>query len=631
QALSDQQRAETALTHAEQSQARAVKATEELMAKSRKLSEFLARQAIRAAEEGRFAEAEVRADTAIKIAEKSPWGFFAMGAVFQIQQRSGRARKWLTQALEIDPDHTPSQLALSDLDKNEEQITGAEGLIQNPAKATDWRDFDKSGDLFMSAKKFREAENAYNLGLLKMQQTKSVKDHDRNELAFKHEDARAWKLSEGFYKTIQHLPEDAQRSRIRLKVNEIHGYQVGCNPKFENGIVESVWFGQNVKHLHVLRGMELKWLNIGSRPSIRSLEPLRGMPLKALMIQFTDVRDLSPLTGMPLEHLDSVNNVSDISPLRGMPLKKLVAPRGVRDFSPIEGMPLEEVSFYANTGVYNIDFLKGMRLRKISLPPSVREVSPLRGMPLEQIDVLLAHRYDVDFLRETKTLKKINKMPAEEFWQKIDDYRARIANKAKEEEDERLAQIKAARPEGWQFEVRTIPDLGIELVHLPSGSFMMGATNGPDDEKPVHKVTISRPFWMAKTELTQKQYQSLTGKNPSRFKGDNRPVESLFWGSAFNYCKVLTNRERRAGKVPPGYVYRLPSEAEWEYACRAGTRTDWYFGGKEHYKEHVVPMAFPGSKKTTRDVGSLKPNPWDSMTCTAASKSSASTAAIDEA
>jgi len=105
---------------------------------------------------------------------------------------------------------------------------------------------------------------------------------------------------------------------------------------------------------------------------------------------------------------------------------------------------------------------------------------------------------------------------------------------------------------------------GIEMVLVPAGSFMMGSTNGGDDEKPVHQVTIAEPFYMGKYEVTQAQWQAVMGTNPSHFKGDNSPVESVSWNDAQEFIRKLN-------ETNDGYVYRLPSEAEWEYACRAGT------------------------------------------------------------
>jgi len=122
------------------------------------------------------------------------------------------------------------------------------------------------------------------------------------------------------------------------------------------------------------------------------------------------------------------------------------------------------------------------------------------------------------------------------------------------------------------------------MVWIAAGTFTMGSpTNEPARyfvEGPQTAVTISRGFCMGKHEVTQGDYLAVVGSNPSYFIGDlRRPVETVNWNDATNYCAVLTAREESAGRLPAGYVYRLPTEAEWEYACRAGTTTAFHYGG----------------------------------------------------
>lgn len=119
---------------------------------------------------------------------------------------------------------------------------------------------------------------------------------------------------------------------------------------------------------------------------------------------------------------------------------------------------------------------------------------------------------------------------------------------------------------------------GPEFVEIPAGSFMMGSLWGYADEQPPHTVEISRPFWMCRWELRQSDWSTLMGNNPSAWQGPSRPVESVSWNTAQTFCTALTNREREAGRLPHGYVYRLPTEAEWEYCCRAGTITEFNTG-----------------------------------------------------
>ncbi|MDT7781309.1 MAG: hypothetical protein QOC99_3821 [Acidobacteriota bacterium] len=109
---------------------------------------------------------------------------------------------------------------------------------------------------------------------------------------------------------------------------------------------------------------------------------------------------------------------------------------------------------------------------------------------------------------------------------------------------------------------------GIELVYIPPGSFMMGSENGEANEKPVHRVTIREGFYMGRYEVTQAQWQAVIGNNPSGFIGDNLPVEQVSWDEAQKFIEKLN-------AMNDGFIYRLPSEAEWEYACRAGTTGDY--------------------------------------------------------
>ena len=117
-------------------------------------------------------------------------------------------------------------------------------------------------------------------------------------------------------------------------------------------------------------------------------------------------------------------------------------------------------------------------------------------------------------------------------------------------------------------------NIKLEMVKIPTGSFLMGSPDNDesayDDEKPQHQVNLQE-FYLGKYPVTQEQYQAIMGNNPSKFKNNPKnPVKTVTWNNAQEFCQKLSQST--------GKKYRLPSEAEWEYACRAGTQTRYYFG-----------------------------------------------------
>ena len=163
------------------------------------------------------------------------------------------------------------------------------------------------------------------------------------------------------------------------------------------------------------------------------------------------------------------------------------------------------------------------------------------------------------------------------------------------------------------------PDPALHMVAIPPGTFVMGANDGADDEQPAHPVTLTKPFWIGRYEVTQAQYEAVAGTNPSKFQGagiadaPQRPVENLLWDDAIAYCRALTARERAAGRVPAGYEYRLPTEAEWEFCCRAGTTTPWHTGARLAAQQANFAGARADRARTfgqTAPVGSYPANAW---------------------
>ena len=165
----------------------------------------------------------------------------------------------------------------------------------------------------------------------------------------------------------------------------------------------------------------------------------------------------------------------------------------------------------------------------------------------------------------------------------------------------------------------TLPgNVMLEMVKIRASTFMMGSPEGElgrYSDETQHRVTLTKDYWLGKFEVTQAQYEALMGKNPSSCKGSNRPVEWVSWEDAKEFCNKLN--EKYAGKLPAGYKFDLPTEAQWEYACRAGTTTalnngtnltsetgscsnlnevGWY-GSNYGYGEHKA-------------VGQKRPNSW---------------------
>ena len=161
-----------------------------------------------------------------------------------------------------------------------------------------------------------------------------------------------------------------------------------------------------------------------------------------------------------------------------------------------------------------------------------------------------------------------------------------------------------------------VRDLSLEMVYVLPGAFTMGSEGGAADEKPLTQVMLTEGYWLGKTEVTQSQWEAIMGatiaqqrdkvnrKWPLRGQGGDYPVYYVSWDEAMEFCRKLSERERAAGRLPEGCEYTLPTEAQWEYACRAGTTGD--------YAGDLDAMAWYGSSRDgqTHPVAQKEANAW---------------------
>lgn len=169
----------------------------------------------------------------------------------------------------------------------------------------------------------------------------------------------------------------------------------------------------------------------------------------------------------------------------------------------------------------------------------------------------------------------------------------------------------ASSPENLQKILRFTQQLAIRstgpvLRWVPRGEFMMGDSRSrPDVSAPAHRVILTRSFFLGTTEVTQAQWIAVMGNNPSRFQGDNLPVETVSWEDAMAFCRKLTEQEKSAGRLPEGWEFNLPTEAQWEFACRAGTTDDSSSTNLDALSWHVN-----NSEGEIHAVGTKLPNAW---------------------
>ncbi len=164
----------------------------------------------------------------------------------------------------------------------------------------------------------------------------------------------------------------------------------------------------------------------------------------------------------------------------------------------------------------------------------------------------------------------------------------------------------------------TVASIGMEMIFCPPGTFTMGSPTsetGRGTDETQHQVTLTHGFYLGKYEVTQAQYQTVMNGNPaalnadpSQFKGSNRPVDQVSWEDAQVFLSQLNAIEQTAGRLPAGWKYVLPTEAEWEYACRAGTTTAYSWGND--INSSLANYNYGNDANQTVNVGQYAANPW---------------------
>ena len=214
----------------------------------------------------------------------------------------------------------------------------------------------------------------------------------------------------------------------------------------------------------------------------------------------------------------------------------------------------------------------------------------------------------------TVLLKEANEAEAEGKWKTVKSKAEAVLalesgnTEARQLRD--LAEKKLKGPqEGEPLTVQLNGEVRLEMVGIKPGTFTMGS---PDSElgrfynEKQHQVTLTKGYWLGKYEVTQRQWKAVMGDNPSNFKGDDQPVEQVSWENVMKFCRNLTAQERKAGRLSEEYEYTLPTEAQWEYACRAGT-TAMYNNGSGL---NELGWCDGNSVKKAHPVGQKKPNAW---------------------
>ncbi len=176
-----------------------------------------------------------------------------------------------------------------------------------------------------------------------------------------------------------------------------------------------------------------------------------------------------------------------------------------------------------------------------------------------------------------------------------------------------------AQESGENYTIELPGKVKLDMVWIKPGSFKMGSPEdelGRDSDETQHEVKISKEFWLGKYEVTQAQWNAVMGSNKSKFKGKTLPVTNVSWEKAMEFCEELTKMEEEAGNLPEGYKYTLPTEAQWEYACRAGTRTSLNSGENITAEIDECPnldkVGWYGKLRsgTPHPVGKKQPNEW---------------------
>ena len=254
-------------------------------------------------------------------------------------------------------------------------------------------------------------------------------------------------------------------------------------------------------------------------------------------------------------------------------------------------------------------------LQSASVPPPVAKITPQQAQPKVQTNLqpkvqsqvsrqVLGQVSEFEFEYVTTRLNTKTVITQEEVAGRFLGLGKKLVNV-----EQKQTTVELDRKRGKAQYIRE--DLGnavaVDLVRIPAGKFMMGS-NQHDSEKPIHEVSLQE-FWMGKYAVSQKQWQTVMGNNPSKFRGENLPVEQVSWHEAMNFCALVSQKT--------GKNFRLPTEAEWEYACRAGTNTPFALGetittdlvnydGNSRYGD--TPKG--EYREKTVDVNSFYPNQW---------------------
>ena len=311
-----------------------------------------------------------------------------------------------------------------------------------------------------------------------------------------------------------------------------------------------------------------------------SLQPIGGLPLEELQIDYSPVSDLSPLKGMQLKRLNLWNWIgSDLTPLHGMPLRELNlgGNRQLADISPLAGSPIEFLCINL-TRVSDLSPLRGAPIKRLYCSNTlIGDVAPLVDAPVEELLIAGTKVRDISFAKRwpLKWIELDYDLPG---WH---DALIGIESLERIKDQSAKAVLAAFDREPWRKPDEIFANnIGIEFVRIPKGKMIRGRSN-MDEYLQSKEIEIHSDFYLGRYEITQKQWVQVMGQNPSYFGREGPgaaqvlclsdeellrlPVERVSWLD----CQVFLQKLNELDP-DPGWKYRLPTEAEWTYACQGG-------------------------------------------------------------